>query len=337
MVKDFIVEKILNCLFDKNYSELKQQVLSKLELNRLLKKAINQFTESNYFETEFKDYSIIINNKVLQQISNEKLDPSLTLEKLMKLNFSTISKLLVSDDRTNDELIVQNIFSIYKDKSSFKISLSQILEQQQSSFADILKKISEQNAMLQKIDDNTSKIKNKSINALLRDKLIDICIRYLHFVMKNPVSIDCNGNLNNLTCYLKEVKHAIDKIDCYITKDFCAKDIVCFEATKETVENFFSGKDYYTNIKYDIFCEDYFKIPIKNHIENIRKYNDFIPKNIMNELFNLEILMSSNILTTDLRLGITFDFSKARVDIVSLKETLIDIGNCIILIGNMIE
>lgn len=57
----------------------------------------------------------------------------------------------------------------------------------------------------------------------------------------------------------------------------------------------------------------------------------------MNELFNLEILMSSNILTTDLRLGITFDFSKARVDIVSLKETLIDIGNCIILIGNMIE
>lgn len=71
MIKDFIVKKILNCLFDKNYSELKQQVLSKLELNRLLKKAINQFTESNYFETEFKDYSIIINNKVLQQISNE--------------------------------------------------------------------------------------------------------------------------------------------------------------------------------------------------------------------------------------------------------------------------
>lgn len=75
--------------------------------------------------------------------------------------------MLVSDDRTNDELIVQNIFSIYKDKSSFKISLSQILEQQQSSFADILKKISEQNAMLQKIDDNTSKIKNKSINCLI--------------------------------------------------------------------------------------------------------------------------------------------------------------------------
>lgn len=48
------------------------------------------------------------------------------------------------------------------------------------------------------------KLRIKVLTALLRDKLIDICIRYLHFVMKNPVSIDCNGNLNNLTCYLKD-------------------------------------------------------------------------------------------------------------------------------------
>lgn len=345
-VLDVFVSKVLEFFADKTKDEL-IEILTKDDLKKILFKTMKKFTESDYYKQEFNNSYQFYDDGgkyIMDNIQNDNINPSLTVEELNH-NLSDLIDVYFQGDNDKSYLLNQ-IVTNYRANASIKITLFDLLVQQQDFYKQTVEQLEIHTRLLNEVKNQGEESKSfkklilkESINKELQSILLQISNQYLYFVLKKSPTFSGDDLWD-----IKARKNAIHQIqaqmDNLVDEDFYKNPVRALIPSQETFEQFFNNNKLITkNIPYYQFCEYQFKGLIIEKINNVLdKYKTFLPDEFILLLFDLEKQLKSPIFETGLQYGL--DISKLTVvsyDFQNCRKILSEIGDTIIKLMDFIE
>lgn len=337
-IKDIIFNKIadeiLNLVIGLSKEEL-NNLINQNRLQRILLHCLNRFAGSNIFKTEFRDFIYSEDNDLILAIKDEKIDASITKEKLVDNLYPILKRCFVSDnDNGSYRRLLEIVTEQYIQQAKTTIQLYDILKLQQDNFYTI------DNTLTQVKDILVENRKREYQLSLKRQQLLkkelynemsgilsNIMNRYLYFLCKKSptlsnVNPDATSGFIDSMC--DKIEEIVENITEYIKEDFCQKPIIAmqldgFEKRTEEVE-------YYK------FMEFWFKDSILKDTDFILKYKDLLDDETYVLILELRNMLNGNIFPSLYKMGQSNIISnkQIKIDVEFFRQTLGEIGNKIV-------
>lgn len=131
---------------------------------------------------------------------------------------------------------------------------------------------------------------------------------YLHFVIKTHTTFDSKDG-PKIEDYKDILLMTIENIADYVNDDFVKKPIEILQIMPDPQKLFTTNSIF---VDYQIFCEDQFKKPTNNLINQfMSQYMAVIPVEIKNSIFRISDRLRSNILVTPRQHGLNYSLENA--------------------------
>lgn len=335
--KDFLLDKaadaLLELLMDSSKEEI-QALLEKNKLQKILHKAIRDFSQGAYFNREFSGVIYVDESEMVYSIPDDAINPAFTTDQIEAVLNGVVEVCFVTDDSDALKPIAHNIAMMYLQRAKMTMQLHNVLEVQRESFDSIagsvsdLKEVYLENTRyeLQLRREREVLLKKELHNEVsaIISKMMQL---YLALVTKELPSFS-GDEMNNLDAAMaNKIESTIDCIAEYVHEDFCSKPVSLL------IVNGFESKT--TSLPHVIFAETHFRKTILNNTENLLKYKDIIDIETYVNILRLRNSVQSVLFTPLIEMGQTNLLpaaSNSTIDPTFAQNELSSIGGHILAI-----
>lgn len=337
---DKAVDILLDSITGKTQDEI-NEIINKNRNRKILYKIILELLTSDAFSIEYCE--VVFNDDsgkwMIQHISEESINPTLSLVKLEEVIERILNHYLVSDNAPNLNNLKKLIANNYRQQCKNRITLfdiiieiediQNIINQSNNTLVQLIQMI--QGEKLIKI--NTMK---NEINTGLKNCLIPICSTYINFILKKPTTISAGSQGPTLDNYISQIEDIVNNMSLYVDESFTSRDVEIIANSEQILYEFMKTGKYSTqSIDYYTFVDKIFKYNILKGISDVQeKYLDqLVPE------FKLELIKLKELMDTGYFSGVEWarkygiSIQGAHVDTEKLRGALLNMGKILVHIG----
>lgn len=276
--KDFLLEKAADALLELLMDSSKEEIQALLEKNKqqkILLKAMRDFSQGAYFNREFSGVLYVEESEMVYSISDDAINPAFTTDQIESALNGVVEVCFVTDDPDVLKPITHNIAMLYLQRAKMTMQLYNVLEVQRESFDSIagsvsdLKEVYLENTRYElQLRREKEVLLKKELHNEVSSMICEMMKFYLALVMKEMPSFS-GDEMNNLDAAMaNKIQNTIDRIAEYIHDDFCRKPVSLL------IVNGLESKT--ITLPYFVFAETYFRKTTLFNTEKLLKYKDII-------------------------------------------------------------
>lgn len=142
MLLDKAVESLLELLIDSSKEEV-QALLERNKLQKILHKAMLDFSQGAYFNREFTGVIYVDEYELVYSIPDDAINPAFTADQIEYAINGVVKVCFVTDDPDVLEPTARNIAILYLQRAQMTIQLHNVLQVQREGFDAIANSISD--------------------------------------------------------------------------------------------------------------------------------------------------------------------------------------------------
>lgn len=333
MLLDKAVESLLELLIDSSKEEV-QALLERNKLQKILHKAMLDFSQGAYFNREFTGVIYVDEYELVYSIPDDAINPAFTADQIEYAINGVVKVCFVTDDPDVLEPIARNIAILYLQRAQMTIQLHNVLQVQREGFDAIANSISDlkevylENTQYElQLRREKEVLLKKELHNEVSSVICEMMKFYLALVMKELPSFT-GDEMNHLSAAMaKKIQSTIDSMAEYIHEDFCRTPIsllIVNGLQSETITT-----------PYFVFAETYFRKTILRNTDKLLKYKDLIDIETYVNILRLRNSVQSVLFPPLIEMGQTNVLKVANnstIDPTFAQKELVDIGRHILAI-----
>lgn len=300
---DLIIENLFSVLVDMSVEkivDLKKQYTNQ----RILYLTACQYVNTDFFKTEYRDVTAIVDKDKVLSIASEDIEPSKTIEEVKENIRPVFDGMLITDNYSLKDCIITAIATQYRSKRNLAISLFDILEAQKKDTDAILEKIENVDTKTLLIADSVMKreaLKKQAIKSGIGRKMEQLIYyaaqNYISIITKRPAQSQGVAN-TELQQYMDFIRDQIEADFPEIGADFLDKPIsIIMPDPNGSI----------MPLQKDVEVLQYlnlFSRHIQGYIDELLKYTTLLPDGFIIAMIDLGNVIDSNIYSRAIERGI---------------------------------
>lgn len=333
MLLDKAVEALLELLIDSSKEEV-QTLLERNKLQKILHKAMLDFSQGAYFNREFSGVIFVDESELVYSIPDDAINPAFTTDQIESALNEVIEVCFVTDNPDVLKPIARNIAMLYLQRAKMTIQLHNVLQVQREGFDTIASSVSDlkevylENTRYElQLKREKEVLLKKELHNEVSSVISEMMKLYLALVMKEMPSFS-GDEMNHLDAAMaNKTQSTIDRIAEYIHEDFCRKPVSLL------IVNGLESKT--ITLPYFVFAETSFRKTILFNTEKLLMYRDIIDIETYVNILRLRNSVQSVLFPPLIEMGQTNVLQAANettIDPTFAQKELADIGGHILAI-----